>query len=62
MFEQKKARSRNVQAILRDSPVSRNQIAAISGLSNPYIIGLEQGNIANVGRDKSMHTLFTATW
>ncbi len=52
MFEQKKTRSQYVQAILRNSPVSRNQIAAISGLSNPYILGLEQGNIANVGRDK----------
>jgi transcriptional regulator with XRE-family HTH domain len=52
MIGRKKTRGEYVQALLKDSPVSRNQIAAISGLSNPYILGLEQGNIANVGRDK----------
>ncbi len=52
MNGRKKTRGQYVQALLKQSPVSRNQIAAISGLSNPYILGLEQGNIANVGRDK----------
>ena len=37
---------------MRNSPVARNQIAAISGLSNPYIRDLEAGSIANVGREK----------
>lgn len=52
MVARKDARGRYIQSLLRESPVSRNQIAAISGLSSPYILGLEQGNIANVGRDK----------
>ena len=41
-----------IQTLMRNSPMARNQIAAISGLSNPYIKGLEQGNIANVGRER----------
>jgi transcriptional regulator with XRE-family HTH domain len=41
-----------IQKLMRNSPMSRNQIAAVSGLSNPYIKGLELGNIANVGREK----------
>lgn len=32
--------------------IPRNQIANISGLTNTYIRDLEQGNIANVSRDK----------
>ena len=34
------------------SLIPRNQIASISGLTNTYIRDLEQGNIANVSRDK----------
>jgi transcriptional regulator with XRE-family HTH domain len=34
------------------SLIPRNQIANISGLTNTYIRDLEQGNIANVSRDK----------
>jgi len=45
-------RSLFVQDLLQKSPLSRNQIATISGLSNPYILDLEKGAIANVGRDK----------
>jgi transcriptional regulator with XRE-family HTH domain len=41
-----------VQRLMRRSPIARNQIAAISGLSNPYIRDLEMGNINNVGREK----------
>lgn len=52
MMGQKKTRSTYIRALFKESPLSRNQIAAISGLSNPYIIGLEQGNIVNVGREK----------
>lgn len=52
MIAKKRVRSRYVQGLLKASPVSRNQIASISGLSNPYILGLEQGSIGNVGRDK----------
>lgn len=43
-------------AFIRDavarSMIPRNQIANISGLTNTYIRDLEQGNIANVSRDK----------
>jgi len=34
------------------NPSTRNQIATISGLSNPYIKELERDNINSVGRDK----------
>jgi len=44
--------SHYLKALLKKSPISRNQIAAISGLSNPYIQTLEQGKITNVGREK----------
>jgi transcriptional regulator with XRE-family HTH domain len=45
-------RTSYIANLLDQSPVSRNQIAAISGLSNPYLRELEQGHIANVGREK----------
>ena len=41
-----------VRTLMHNSPMARNQIAAVSGLSNPYIKGLELGHIANVGREK----------
>ncbi len=52
MNPQTKNRSLFIQELLQQSPLSRNQIASISGLSNPYILDLEKGAIANVGRDK----------
>lgn len=52
MNQQSGARSLFIQDLLHKSPLSRNQIASISGLSNPYILDLEKGAIANVGRDK----------
>ena len=45
-------RSTYVRDLLQKSPLSRNQIASMSGLSNPYILELEKGAISNVGRDK----------
>ena len=41
-----------IRNLMDSSPATRNQIAAISGLSNPYIKELEQDNINNVGREK----------
>jgi hypothetical protein len=41
-----------VKKLLEKVQIPRNQISAISGLSNTYIRDLESGNIANVGRDK----------
>jgi transcriptional regulator with XRE-family HTH domain len=38
--------------VIGKSLIPRNQIANISGLTNTYIRDLEQGNIANVSRDK----------
>jgi transcriptional regulator with XRE-family HTH domain len=52
MNQQQHARSAYIQDLLKQSPLSRNQIASISGLSNPYILDLEKGTITNVGRDK----------
>jgi transcriptional regulator with XRE-family HTH domain len=52
MNRQSDNRSIFVQDLLHKSPLSRNQIASLSGLSNPYILDLEKGAIANVGRDK----------
>ena len=52
MNQQHNARGAYIQALLKQSPLSRNQIASISGLSNPYILDLEKGSITNVGRDK----------
>ncbi|MCG8548976.1 MAG: hypothetical protein MI799_01090 [Desulfobacterales bacterium] len=48
-------RERSAQFIRKavaESMIPRNQIANISGLTNTYIKDLEQGNIANVSRDK----------
>ena len=41
-----------ITALMDRTKLPRNQIAAVSGLSNPYIRELERGNIANVGREK----------
>jgi transcriptional regulator with XRE-family HTH domain len=52
MTPRQKKTSHHIQMLMRSSPIARNQLAAISGLSNPYIRDLEAGNIANVGREK----------
>lgn len=41
-----------IRDLIGKSLIPRNQIANISGLTNTYIRDLEQGNIANVSRDK----------
>lgn len=41
-----------IKALLKNSRMPRNQVAAISGLSNAYIRVLENGDSASVGRDK----------
>ena len=50
------AKQEKSAAFIRDavakSMIPRNQIANISGLTNTYIRDLEQGNIANVSRNK----------
>ncbi len=52
MFDRKQASARFVKELLTKSPMPRNQVAVISGLSNTYIRDLEQGMIANVAREK----------
>lgn len=47
-----KASAEFIQQLLAQSPMPRNQVAVISGLSNTYIRDLEQGIIANVAREK----------
>ena len=46
------ARKDYIVGLMDNNAATRNQIAAVSGLSNPYIKELESGRIANVGRDK----------
>ena len=41
-----------IRQLLSKSPMPRNQVAAISGLTNTYICDLEKGIIANVARTK----------
>ena len=48
----KKHISEHVKALINKRQRPRNQIAAISGLTNTYIKDLEEGNITNVRRDK----------
>ncbi|MGD8367560.1 MAG: helix-turn-helix transcriptional regulator [Desulfobacterales bacterium] len=50
--KQQAARADYVRSVLQEIPLPRNQLAAASGLSNTYIRDLEQGNIANVAREK----------
>lgn len=52
MTPRQQMKSDYVATVLTKSPLSRNQIAAISGLSNAYIRELEKGSIGNVGREK----------
>ncbi|MBU1276296.1 MAG: helix-turn-helix transcriptional regulator [Proteobacteria bacterium] len=51
-FDRVKASAEFIQELLAKSPMPRNQVAVISGLSNTYIRDLEQGIIANVAREK----------
>jgi transcriptional regulator with XRE-family HTH domain len=52
MTTRQQMKSEFVGTALKKSPLSRNQIAAVSGLSNAYIRELEKGGIGNVGREK----------
>lgn len=52
MNRRQQASADHVRQLMAKSSLPRNQIAALSGLSNTYIRDLEQGNIANVGRQK----------
>ena len=46
------SRKAYIRMLMEKTPATRNQIASISGLSNPYIKELEEDNIINVGREK----------
>ena len=52
MNNRQQASADHVRRLMAKSSLPRNQIAALSGLSNTYIRDLEQGNIANVAREK----------
>jgi len=52
LYDRKQASAEFIQKLLAQSPMPRNQVAVISGLSNTYIRDLEQGIIANVAREK----------
>lgn len=52
MINHQKTSAEFVQDLIQKSGMPRNQIAALSGLSNAYIKELEAGNIKNVGRNK----------
>ena len=52
MPSRQEASAEYIQQLLSKSPMPRNQIAAISGLTNTYIRDLENGIIANVAREK----------
>jgi transcriptional regulator with XRE-family HTH domain len=52
MNDIQRTRAEHVQALMNRAPMPRNQVAAISGLSNAYILKLEQGGIASVRREK----------
>jgi len=52
LFDRQQASAEYIKGLLAGSPMPRNQVAVISGLSNTYIRDLELGVIANVARDK----------
>jgi len=52
MDARQKRKGEYARMLLQRSPLSRNQVAAVSGLSNAYIRELEKGSIGNVGREK----------
>jgi len=52
MKQKQKASAAHVKMLLKRSRMPRNQVAAISGLSNAYIRVLENGESASVAREK----------
>lgn len=52
MKNRQQASAAHIRMLLRRSRMPRNQVAAISGLSNAYIRVLEKGESASVGREK----------
>ena len=52
MNKRQQASAVYVKELLKNSRMPRNQVAAISGLSNAYIRVLENGDSASVGREK----------
>lgn len=52
MLNRKKFSAEFIRNLLTRSPMPRNQVAAISGLTNTYICDLEKGIIANAAREK----------
>ena len=52
MKQKQKASADHVKMLLKRSRMPRNQVAAISGLSNAYIRVLEHGESASVAREK----------
>ena len=52
MTSRQEASAEYIKKVLMQSPMPRNQVAAISGLTNTYIRDLERGIIANVAREK----------
>ncbi len=52
MLNRQEASAEYIQELLAKSPMPRNQVATISGLTNTYIRDLEKGIIANVAREK----------
>jgi len=52
MNKRQEVSASHVKKLLRRSRMPRNQVAAISGLSNAYIRVLERGETASVGREK----------
>ena len=52
MLNRQKASAEYIQQLLSRSPMPRNQVAALSGLTNTYIRDLEKGVVVNVAREK----------
>jgi transcriptional regulator with XRE-family HTH domain len=52
VIDRQAASGEYIRKLLTQSPMPRNQVAALSGLTNTYIRDLERGIIANVARDK----------
>ena len=52
MADREKICAQYVQELIKKCQMPRNQIAALSGLSNPYIKELEAGRFARVRRER----------
>jgi len=50
--QRRRASAEMVRRLIDETKMPRNQVAAAAGLTNTYIRDLEQGNIANVSREK----------